>query len=91
MVDNIRPILPAIRMTPYGRRIQSKIQIAGPQQAAPSYSTSSGNQPRIHNSPARSSTFSNVMQAPQARHTPPVQQYSNPQFRSDLGPAFTFA
>ncbi|KAK6528666.1 hypothetical protein TWF694_003914 [Orbilia ellipsospora] len=26
LVDNLRPILPSIRMTPYGRRIQSKIQ-----------------------------------------------------------------
>ncbi|KAF3161030.1 hypothetical protein TWF106_002013 [Orbilia oligospora] len=26
LVDNLRPIMPSIRMTPYGRRIQSKIQ-----------------------------------------------------------------
>ncbi|KAI5841910.1 armadillo-type protein [Morchella snyderi] len=29
LVDCIRPILPAIRMTPYGRRIQQKIQAPG--------------------------------------------------------------
>jgi|SRR5579862_4325788 len=28
LIDNIRPLLPAIRTTPYGRRIQSKIQVA---------------------------------------------------------------
>ena len=28
LIDNIRPSLPAIRTTPYGRRIQSKIQVA---------------------------------------------------------------
>lgn len=27
LVENIKPLLPAIRMTPYGRRIQSKIQV----------------------------------------------------------------
>ena len=26
LVENLRPIMPTIRMTPYGRRIQSKIQ-----------------------------------------------------------------
>lgn len=27
LVENIKPLLPAIRLTPYGRRIQSKIQM----------------------------------------------------------------
>ncbi|KAF8468427.1 armadillo-type protein [Kalaharituber pfeilii] len=31
LVESIRPILPAIRMTPYGRRIQSKIQLSSNQ------------------------------------------------------------
>ena len=85
LVESIRPLLPAIRMTPYGRRIQSKI-------AAPiaSYGSNNNNAPRLPPStPTRNVNYNN---GAQARPSPPVQQYSAPNFRSaDLGPAFTFA
>lgn len=87
LVDNIRPILPGIRMTPYGRRIQSKIQLAGNQNST----TFSNNPapPRVPSTPTRSTTF-NASNGTQGRPSPPVQQYQVPAFRSaDLGPAFT--
>ncbi|KAF8426581.1 armadillo-type protein [Tirmania nivea] len=87
LVDNIRPILPGIRMTPYGRRIQSKIQLGGNQNST----TFSNNPapPRVPSTPTRSTTF-NASNGAQGRPSPPVQQYPVPAFRSsDLGPAFT--
>lgn len=87
LVENIRPILPGIRMTPYGRRIQSKIQLAS---NPGSTSYSNNNTPtRVPSTPTRNTTF-NTGNGTQGRPSPPVQQYPVVAFRSaDLGPAFT--
>ena len=87
LVDNIRPILPGIRLTPYGRRIQTKIQLASNQNST-TFSNSPA-PPRVPGTPTRSTTF-NAGNGTQGRPSPPVQQYPVPAFRSaDLGPAFT--
>jgi len=67
LVDSIRPILPAIRMTPYGRRIQQKIQTTGNPNGVvfPNASPSTGHPP-----PSRSNSYSQ----PSVRPTPVQQQ-----------------
>ncbi|KAL0635529.1 hypothetical protein Q9L58_005460 [Maublancomyces gigas] len=75
LVDSIRPILPAIRMTPYGRRIQQKIQTTGsPNGIVFANAGPSTGHPQSHSQPpSRSNSYSQ----PSVRPTP-VQQQSYP-------------
>lgn len=85
MVDNLRPILPAIRMTPYGRRIQSKIQLNGGQPFSAFGGGVSSRMPMGH---ARGPSYG----PPGSLRASGAVSYSNSNYQSnDLGPAFNYA
>ncbi|PUU72262.1 armadillo-type protein [Tuber borchii] len=89
LVDSIRPILPAIRMTPYGRRIQSKIQVSSGGSTSTGLSFPSGGSPGAHPpAPSRSHSYSQPSVHPNLVQQQQQQQpYPSP-FRPDMASSY---
>ncbi|KAF2878427.1 armadillo-type protein [Massariosphaeria phaeospora] len=75
LIDSMRPILPAIRQTPYGRRIQSKVQERESRLAAYSGRTSGHASPHTMSasqSPERAAAFTNQLPGSSTYQSPPM-------------------
>ena len=71
LIESIRPILPSIRQTPYGRRIQSKVQERESRLGAASGHTSPHNISTTQ-SPQMATAFSGQLPASSVFQSPPM-------------------